>query len=153
MGKVVYTGGTFDLFHAGHVNFLRQCKKFGKVVVSLNSDEFIESYKGAPPIMTYQERKTALLSCRYVDKVIKNIGGSDSRPAIRKVNPDFVVIGSDWAGKDYYSQMQFTQGWLDRRGIVLCYVPYTQGVSTTEVKRRMIERSKNGKKPRGTSRD
>jgi glycerol-3-phosphate cytidylyltransferase len=43
---VVYTGGTFDLFHSGHVNLLRRCSEIGTVVVSLNTDEFIEKYKG-----------------------------------------------------------------------------------------------------------
>ena len=50
--KIVYTGGTFDLFHAGHVNFLKQCKKIGdQVVVALNTDEFIFDYKGKSPII------------------------------------------------------------------------------------------------------
>ena len=50
------------------------------------------------------------------------------------VQPDFIVIGSDWAKKDYYKQMNFTQEWLDENEIVLIYIPYTQGVSTTEIK-------------------
>ena len=47
MSKILYTGGTFDVFHYGHMNFLRQCSKIAdRVVVSLNTDEFIEYYKG-----------------------------------------------------------------------------------------------------------
>jgi len=50
--KIVYTGGTFDLFHPGHVNFLKNCKKIGDyVIVSLNTDEFIERYKKSKPII------------------------------------------------------------------------------------------------------
>jgi glycerol-3-phosphate cytidylyltransferase len=136
--KIVYTGGTFDLPHAGHVNFLRKCSKIGdEVIVSLNTDEFIEKYKGNPPVMRYHERKAVLEAYRYVTKVIKNVGGSDSKVAIEQVKPHFIVIGSDWAARDYYKQMQFTQEWLDERDITLCYVPYTLGVSTTEVKRRL----------------
>jgi glycerol-3-phosphate cytidylyltransferase len=136
--KTVYTGGTFDLFHSGHVNFLRQCKKIGeRVVVSLNTDEFIKKYKGKPPIMSYEERAEILWGCRYVDLVIPNTGGQDSKPAILQVYPDFIVIGSDWACKDYYAQMGFTQKWLDDYGIVLIYIPYTQGISTTEIKKRL----------------
>lgn len=139
MENVVYTGGTFDLFHSGHVNFLRQCSRLGKVVVSLNPDGFIKKYKGKPPIMTYQERKTVLEACKYVDRVVKNEGWDDSKVAINEVNPDYIVIGSDWASKDYYSQMGFTQEWLDRRGIMLIYLPYTQGISTTELKCRISQ--------------
>jgi glycerol-3-phosphate cytidylyltransferase len=108
--RKVYTGGTFDLFHRGHVNFLRQCKEIGDhVTVSLNTDEFIYRYKGEYPIISYEERKEVLLSCRYVDKVIPNTEGEDSKPTILDVNPKFIVIGSDWAKKDYYKQMNFTQ--------------------------------------------
>lgn len=141
MGQIVYTGGTFDLFHSGHVRFLRQCKRIagndGIVVVSLNRDEFIESYKGNAPIMSFDERKEVLQACRYVDQVIPNFGDADSKPAIGSVQPNFVVIGDDWARKDYYAQMQFTQAWLDKHDIGLIYVPYTAGVSTTDLKRRI----------------
>ena len=145
---VVYTGGTFDLIHSGHIKFLKQCKKIagkdGRVVVSLNTDEFIEAYKGKAPVMSLDERKTVLMACRYVDSVVENIGGADSKPAILNVLPDFVVIGDDWAKKDYYAQMQFTQAWLDEMQIVLCYVPYTQGISTTELKKRIVNSDKIG---------
>lgn len=137
MGLTIYTGGTFDLFHAGHVEFLRRCAELGSVTVSLNEDEFIEKYKGKRPIISYQEREAVLLGCRWVDRVIPNVGGVDSRVAINLVSPDLVVIGSDWARRDYYAQMQFDQDWLDERGIGLAYIPYTQGISSTAIKERL----------------
>ena len=142
MGLTVYTGGTFDLFHAGHVNFLRECAKFGRVVVALNTDEFIAEYKGRPPVMSYEERAEVLRACRYVDAVLPNYGGVDSKPAIEEVKPNVVIIGSDWARRDYYAQMGFYQDWLDERGISLCYIPYTQGISPTDLKKRILERVK-----------
>jgi len=139
---VVYTGGTFDLIHSGHIKLFAACRKIagvnGRVVVSLNSDEFVEEYKGKPPIMTFAERKAVLMGCKDVDEVILNIDGTDSKPSIIKVKPNFIVVGDDWARKDYYTQMQFTREWLDSEGIQLCYVPYTPGISTTELKKRII---------------
>ncbi len=136
--RKVYTGGTFDLFHKGHVNFLRQCKEIGDhVTVSLNTDEFIYRYKGEYPIISYEERKEVLLSCRYVDRVIPNTEGEDSKPTILDVNPKFIVIGSDWAKKDYYKQMNFTQQWLDDNGYVLIYIPYTDSISTSLIKEKL----------------
>jgi glycerol-3-phosphate cytidylyltransferase len=132
---IIYTGGTFDLFHKGHVNLLKWCKSMGdKVVVSLNTDEFIFEYKGKTPIISYEDRAEVLMSCKYVDKVIPNYGGTDSKIAILSVMPNIIVIGSDWAKKDYYSQMGFDQEWLDKNGIGLCYVPYTWETSTTKIK-------------------
>jgi glycerol-3-phosphate cytidylyltransferase len=134
---IVYTGGTFDLPHRGHYRLLKRAAEIGTVVVALNTDEFIEKYKGKPPILTYEERKEALLACRWVDEVVPNVGGTDSTISIEMVKPDYVLIGSDWARKDYYKQMGFTQDWLDERNIGLIYIPYTEGISTTEIKRRI----------------
>lgn len=137
MGLTVYTGGTFDLVHWGHASFLNKCAQLGSVTVSLNTDEFIEYYKGRPPVMSYAEREAVLLSMRSVERVIPNFAGEDSKPAIELVRPDIIAIGSDWARRDYHAQMGFNQDWLDERGISLIYIPYTQGISSTEVKKRL----------------
>ena len=137
MGLTIYTGGTFDLFHAGHANFLRRCKELGEVTVALNTDDFIFDYKGRAPVMSYQERESVLVSCRFVDRVLPNFGGANSKPTIELVQPDMIIIGSDWARRDYYKQMQFDQDWLDERGIALCYIPYTDNISSTDVKNRL----------------
>jgi glycerol-3-phosphate cytidylyltransferase len=138
---IAYSGGTLDLFHAGHAFLLRQCRKLGgpdgTVVVALNTDEFVEAYKGKPPVCTYAEREAVLLACRYVDRVVPNTGGADSKPTIEAVRPDLIVIGVDWAAKDYYAQMQFTPQWLDERGISLVYVPHVEPISSTIIKKRM----------------
>lgn len=139
--NIVYTGGTFDLFHSGHVNLLKRCREVagadGRVVVALNTDDFIFQFKNKKPICSEQERLDVLLACKYVDEVVMNVGGQDSRISIEMVGPNYIVVGSDWAKKDYYSQMSFTQEWLDERGIGLVYVPYTQTISSTKIRGRM----------------
>ena len=141
MGLTLYSGGTFDLLHSGHTNFLKRCAEMSSyVVVSLNTDEFIEEYKGKPPVISYADRRAVLLACRYVDEVIPNTGGADSTIAIESVMPDIIAIGTDWARRDYYKQMGFDQDWLDERGIALCYIPYSPGISSTAIKERMLFR-------------
>jgi len=114
MSNIVYNGGTYDLFHSGHVNILRRCREIagpdGKVVIALNTDDFVYQFKNKRPICNDQERMDVLLACKYVDEVIK---------------------------KDYHAQMSFTQEWLDERGIGLVYVPYTQAISSTQIRSRM----------------
>ncbi len=73
---IIYTGGTFDLFHAGHAAFLERCHELGDVVVSLNTDEFIVEYKGKAPVMTYRERAAVLLASKWVTAVVPN--GADT---------------------------------------------------------------------------
>lgn len=137
----VYTGGTFDLFHYGHVGLLRQCRAIagpnGTVTVGLNTDEFVALYKDRAPVMTYAEREIVLGACRYVDEVIPNVGGHDSKPAIDGARPDVLVIGSDWLNKDYHAQLSVTPQWLDERGITIRYVPYTEGISTSSIRKRL----------------
>lgn len=135
----MYTGGTFDLFHVGHLNLLKRCHQLagltGQVVVSLNTDEFIYKYKNKYPVISYEDRKAILESCKYVHSVIENSGEEDSKKSILFAGAiDIVAIGSDWAKKDYYKQMNFTQDWLDEQNISLIYIPYTKKVSSTMIK-------------------
>lgn len=141
----VYTGGTFDLFHEGHLELLEACRRMagdGKVIVGLNTDGFIERFKHRKPVQSYRERAKMLEACRYVDYVIDNFGEENSTETIDGVRDiwaeehhvDIVAIGSDWAGRDYYGQMGFTKEWLDERNIVLVYVDRRTGQSTTKLK-------------------
>lgn len=142
--SIVYTGGTFDCFHAGHVDLLRFCylrarlRSAPTVVVALNTDDFVEQFKGHTPVCSFDERKVVLESCRYVSRVIENVGGPDSKPAIESVRPNAIVIGDDWRTRDYYAQMQFTPQWLTDRGIDLIYAPRERPLSSTAIKARVL---------------
>lgn len=142
--RVVYTGGSFDCLHVGHIHFLWQCRMIagtdGKVVVSLNTDEFIERYKGKKTVFNYDERVAHLKMVKpaLLDEIVPNTDGEDSKPAILRVRPNFIVIADDWAKKDYYKQMNFTQDWLDENNMILIYVPYAKSISTTEIRKRLV---------------
>jgi len=74
-------------------------------------------------------------------RTVKN--ESAGRELIELEKPDFLVIGSDWAVKDYYAQIDVTQDYLDENDITMVYVPYTRGISSTELKRRVSESNNN----------
>ena len=61
MGLRVYTGGSFDLYHYGHADFLKRCKELagheGEVIVSLNTDEFIKEYKNKGLVIRLNVKK------------------------------------------------------------------------------------------------
>ena len=99
MERTVLTIGTFDLPHSGHFNLLRRAKALGdRLIVALNTDEFVEEYKGKKPIMSLDQRATIIENCKWVDAVIvnpdKGIG------ACELVMPDVLAVGSDWLTKD-----------------------------------------------------
>lgn len=135
---IVYTGGTFDLIHPGHVHLLSECRRLagadGTVWVALNRDAFIQRYKQREPIMRFDDRKTVLESIRYVDHVIPNFDDEDSRTAIELVKPNVIVVGEDWKTRDYHAQMGFDAAWLEARQITIEYVAHVPGRSSTTLR-------------------
>lgn len=136
---VLYTGGTFDLLHPGHVHLLQQCRQYvgpyGKVVVALNTDEFVMEYKHIIPTHDFKSRKMMLEALDTVDLVVRNSGGADSKVAIDVICPKIIAIGEDWRDRDYNAQMGFTTAWLAERGIQVWYVPHLKGFSSTNVRK------------------
>lgn len=94
--RVVYCDGTFDMFHAGHVETLRKAKKFGDfLLVGIHDDATVNERKGSNfPIMNLHERTLAVLSCRYVDEVIIGAPWCVSEDMIKTMNITTVVHGS-----------------------------------------------------------
>lgn len=131
----VYVGGTFDMFHYGHAEFLRKCRDYGRVLVSLNSDEFAKRYK-RKPVMNLSERMASVQACRWADKVVVNIGDEDTGKTIDSlsgIKVIYIAHGDDWTGESLMSQLGISQDWLDDRSIQMLYVPYTKGISSSDI--------------------
>jgi cytidyltransferase-like protein len=137
---IVYTGGTFDVPHIGHVKFLQFCKQYFpecELVVALNTDEFIKQFKGKAPLFSYQERENYLYLTGIVNQVVRNFGGADSRQTILSVNPHVVAVGNDWLERDYPKQMGFDAQWLTDHDIALIFIQRPGGLSSTMIKERL----------------
>lgn len=135
--------GTFDLIHNGHIKLFKKCRELAgkdEVIIGLNTDTFIHEYKGKLPIMSYSEREEMILEIGLVDKVIPNdqtTKGSSAIKTIKEFGAKLIIVGSDWAKKDYPAQLGTTWDELQELGISVCFVPYTKNISTTEIKRRL----------------
>lgn len=95
--KIVFTNGVFDIIHRGHVEYLREAKSCGDVlIVGLNSDSSVKMIKGDKrPIVTEENRAYVLANLKPVDYVI--IFNEDTPyNTIKKIVPDFLVKGADW---------------------------------------------------------
>jgi glycerol-3-phosphate cytidylyltransferase len=136
----VYVGGTFDLFHAGHVELLRRAARFGEVWVALNSDKYCQELKGKTPIMTYNERATVLLACEYVNTVLCNDG--DEPELLELVSPRTIFYGNDgnWTRATYLALFAIDEEYLDRAGMELIFPERTKGVSSTDIVQRILGR-------------
>ena len=135
----VLTLGTFDLVHHGHGALFSMCRSLagpnGRVIVAVNTDEFVERFKHRTPVMTVSERMKVVARDRDVDEVIVN-DGEDQPRLIESVGPDVIAIGMDWAGKDYLGQLGITGPWLNERRISLIYTA-TSITSSTTLRNRM----------------
>ncbi len=83
MFRNVYVIGVFDLFHRGHVEFLKQARSLGKnLIVAVNGDEMVASYK-RKPFYCELDRLEILKSCKFVDEAFI-ITGYDNKEFIEK---------------------------------------------------------------------
>jgi len=117
-----------DLFHYGHVNFLRQAKDHGDfLLVGIHSDEVVESYKRTP-ILTMEERIASVSGCRYVDEVVPNAPLEITREWIEKHQIDVILHGDDVDPKvrDTWYAVPIEMGIYES-------ISYTEGISTTEL--------------------
>lgn len=69
MNVVLVTGG-FDPLHSGHIEYFKEARKLGnKLIVGVNSDEWLTRKKGRP-FMPFEERIAIIKELTCVDKVI-----------------------------------------------------------------------------------
>lgn len=136
----VLTIGTFDPLHSGHLGLFRQCRRLGgekpHLTVGVNSDQFLAKYKNTTPQLPHEVRADIIQNLTLVDEVLINWDDWAQPKVIENANPDILVVGQDWALKNYTAQLKISQAWLDERGIQLAYVPRTGDWSSTEIKTR-----------------
>lgn len=125
----VYVDGVFDLFHAGHVNFLRAAKELAAargttLTVGVVGDAAAASYKRTP-VLTLAERWTVVAACRYADKVVPDPPLVLTESFLDAEGIELVLHGDDSEQSEFFAAAL-------RRG-VMHYIPYTEGISTSAI--------------------
>lgn len=95
--KIVFTNGCFDLLHVGHVQYLREARKLGDLLVlGLNSDASVRVLKGPTrPLQNENDRSEIMAELRSVDYV-SVFAEETPLELIQKVKPNVLVKGGDW---------------------------------------------------------
>jgi len=128
---LVYVGMSADLVHPGHLNIINEARKLGEVMIGLLTDKAIASYKRLP-YMTYEQRKIVVENIKGVKYVVPQTT-LDYVPNLRKYKPDFVVHGDDWKVGVQQKTRQRVVDVLKEWGGRLIEVPYTKGISSTQL--------------------
>ena len=129
--NLVYIGMCADLIHHGHLNIIKQARKYGKVVIGLLTDSAIASYKRLPAL-SYEERKIVVENIVGVNEVIPQ-DTLDYIPNLEKIKPNYVVHGDDWKEGVQKQVRRNVLNKLKEWGGEVIDVPYTKGVSSTKL--------------------
>ncbi|MBI3358980.1 MAG: phosphoenolpyruvate mutase [Nitrospirae bacterium] len=131
MTKTVYVGMSADLVHPGHLNIIKKASALGEVIVGLLTDEAISSYKRMP-FMTFDQRREVIKNIKGVSRVVPQ-STLDYAPNLEALKPDYVVHGDDWREGVQKETRQRVIETLSQWGGELVEVPYTQGISSTQL--------------------
>jgi glycerol-3-phosphate cytidylyltransferase len=131
----VFTSGSFDLFHVGHLNILEKSAALGdELIVGVSTDELIEKYKGMKPIIPFEQRFRIISSLKCVTKVVRQVKLTEIAQ-LCKEDIDIVTIGDDWKNK-YLEGLDWMKSQPNKRVV---YFPYTPDISTTCIKKEIID--------------
>lgn len=126
--KIGYTQGVYDMFHIGHLNILNKAKEQCEhLVVGINADVLVESYKHKTPVINETERMEVVRNIKAVDEVIL-AETLDKQIQHAKIGFDAIFIGSDWRGNPRW---ETTIQEMLEIGVDVVFLPHTDGITST----------------------
>ena len=114
MSKIVWTNGTFDILHPGHIQLFKVARSLGdKVIVATDSDEKIKKDKGFDrPMNDLCYRVAMLEAIKYIDVVLTFNDRKELEGLIQLYKPDILILGDDWrygdvVGREHAKEVRF----------------------------------------------
>ena len=135
---IVYTVGTFDLLHVGHLALLNHCKLLGDIlVVGVASDAVVKMYKPNVPIVPLEQRVEMLEALSCVD-IVRPYHQLEYVSGCKAVDVDIFVVGEDWGKKPHNLDVN---NYLRKMGKEITQVTYNQRTSSTKIKKIILAQS------------
>lgn len=137
---IVYTVGTFDLLHVGHLSLLQYCKSLGGVLaVGVASDRVVNSYKPNVPVIPLEQRMEMLRALSCVD-IVQSYDELEYVSGCKDVNADIFVIGEDWGNKPHNLAVE---SYLKSAGKQIKQVLYNPRTSSSTIKKNVVAQTYN----------
>ena len=112
--SIVWTNGTFDILHPGHMQLFKVARSLGdKVIVATDTDAKIKKDKGDhKPVNDLKYRVAMLESIKYIDVVLTFGDRKELEGLIQLYSPDILLLGDDWrngdvVGRKYAKEVRF----------------------------------------------
>ena len=139
--KVVFTNGTFDILHPGHIQVLKEARRLGDIlVVALNTDDSVRRYKGdSRPVNGLDHRLTVIASLGVVSFVVP-FNQDTPKEIIEYLRPDVLVKGGDYKKEEIVGYDIVTS-----YGGSVHIIDFVEGHSTTRIITSISRQSKEGK--------
>lgn len=137
MKKIIgYTAGTFDMFHIGHLNLIKNAfSRCDYLIVGVNSDSLVQEYKGKRAIIPLEERMEIISALRYVNEVMQ-VDSLDKKIGWNQKHYDLLFIGDDWKGNPRW---EITEREMEEVGVKTIYLPHTKGTNSTLLREKLKE--------------
>lgn len=136
MKKLVYTVGTFDLLHVGHLALLEYCKTLGDILaVGVASDKVVNSYKPNIPVVPLEQRMEMLKALSCVD-IVRPYHKLEYVSGCKELNVDIFVVGEDWGKKPYNLEVD---NYIRNMGKKIQRVQYNPRTSSSKIKEIVLE--------------
>ena len=120
------------IIHHGHIRLLKKASRYGKVIVALTRDIEVKKNKGYYPELNFKSRKEILSSIKYVDRVIPS-NFLVNEKYLKKNKIDILIHGTD-----------SPHGIKNKNKLII--LPRTKGISSSKIRKRVKNSSRQLKK-------
>ncbi len=135
--KIVFTNGCFDILHVGHIEYLKFSRCQGDLlIVGLNTDRSVREHKGPKRPFVPEEERARLVSALEDVSYVVFFDELTPEKLIERIRPDILVKGEDWREKGVVGH-EFVESY----GGKVILAPLVEGVSTTNVVSKILERN------------
>ncbi len=130
-GRRVITFGTFDLLHEGHIRILERARAEGDYLIVGISTDALNALKGKSAMFSQAQRRAYVEALEVVDETFFEESLEQKDNYIQQYEADVLVMGDDWAGQ------------FDWVSCEVLYLPRTENVSSSHLKRELLAPQKN----------
>ena len=122
------------MFHVGHLNLLQRARqKCDYLIVGVNSDEAMFSYKKKYPVIPEGERMAIIAALECVDEVVL-VDNTDKMHAYGLHEYDVIFVGDDHKSEQKWIELEEK---LSKKGSRVHYFNYTPHISSTKLRTKL----------------